>query len=220
MHKKRWLAAGCLALALALAGYKVQAQYSTGGPNYVQQLWALVTNIPQVVLNSISTTYYGLVWSSDTAAGVADWNLGYGTSTNSFTIPGSQVTTGNSPASTGPSTSLLAWDINGWLSLKSSYLYGVAGSLPMASSCGTSPSGTEGSDQAGDVTVGASPTNNCTITFANKPAQVPLCLCNDGTAGKSCGVTGAAVTGFSMVGNGGDTFAANDVLSWFCAARQ
>lgn len=228
MKSRRWLLAVCLGLTVAFGTYRMsRAQLQTGGgPNFVQQLSAWATNIPQLLLNSFSQTYYGMMWASDTAAGLPAWNIGYGTSITSVTIPTEQQLTGAGQGLPGVSNPILQVDVNGWLSLKSSYFYNNSGSAPTASLCGTSASGTEGSDQSGDISVGTTPGIACIIKFANAPPQKPLCFCNDVTTpAEGCVVGNASTSGFTMEpaikgGTSADVFQGSDELDWFCSSRQ
>jgi len=86
------------------------------------------------------------------------------------------------------------------------------GSTPSCTSgCGTSPGTPVGTDDAGRITLGTSPSSPVIITFATAYGSSPVCIAQDETAGTVYG--GTPSTGsYSFLG----TFVSGHNLSWSC----
>ncbi len=143
--------------------------------------------VPNYTLQS-GGSFYGQLNNSGSAS---LWNLGFGSS---------QSTSG---------TAVLNWDSAGHIRL------GGIG-VPVVSSCGTSPSGAAGSDNAGDVSMGTVAATTCTLTFAAPYANVPHCFASNRTS-KLSTVSQATTTTLVIVGTGAGAFAnALDVIDYVC----
>jgi hypothetical protein len=234
-------------LCLAVVG---EAGAQAGGPNFPSYFVAFAVGAPGFILNGAGSNYGEAFNSSSTT-----WNLGYGTA--SATLPngypafasnGTAVLSWNTSGQVNinPSSSLAlnasnlfqvnsladasgnAYYYLGYLSTGWLALHAASGVLPTISSCGTNPSAASGVDEAGDVTVGTSPSNTCIVRFSSPAPSIPHCTCNNSNSTNSgCQVTSVATNGFTMfapkvlaIGAGTDALQANDRLDWTCLATQ
>jgi hypothetical protein len=117
-------------------------------------------------------------------------------------------TTGVGLNNTAPEPSF-ALDISG--------RFGVKGSTPTASSCGTSPS-VVGSDAAGKVTIGSSASDTCTLTFSVAYPVAPACV----VIGEDSAITLGATTSTTVltITAPGATDFSSDVISYICIGQD
>lgn len=154
--------------------------------NKVNRYDSLAVGAPSYTLNS-GGSFYGQIVNSGSGS---NWSLGFGSS---------QSTSG---------TSVLSWDSSGhvWLS-------GVA--APVVSSCGSGASVVSGSDQAGDLTMGAAGATTCTLTFRTAFTTIPHCFVNNRTS-KIVLMAQPTASTLVIVPSAGGMNAANDVIDYFC----
>ena len=232
------LIAGLLGLVLSLmCVVPVRAQ------NLPSVLISMAVGAPGVVLNSASSTNWGQVFNSNSTT----WNLGYGAQSStyngipSFASNGTAVLSWTSAGQIGVNIAsveplaaqnlfqvdslvnaggsqyyYLAYTSGGWLAL-----HYQAGMLPAISGCGTSPSIASGTDEAGDVTLGASGGGSCTVTFASPAPNIPHCACSDATdAYTPCFISAVSTTGLTMKSMPGSQMASASRVDWVCQAHE
>ena len=90
----------------------------------------------------------------------------------------------------------------------------ATGTVPVVSSCGTSPS-IRGTDMAGVVTVGSVSATTCTLTFASQWVNAPACVISSNAAIASQTVT---VTSSTLVFAG--TLITSDVVNYVCLGNE